>query len=53
MQIAGRVAAWELPHWVLFDGGEGVSDPPPRHPDGSFVWSSVDSVTVSDVDGFH
>ena len=24
MQIAGRVAAWEPPHRVLFDGGEGV-----------------------------
>jgi uncharacterized protein YndB with AHSA1/START domain len=24
MQIAGRVAAWEPPHRVVFDGGEGV-----------------------------
>ncbi|MFZ0159404.1 MAG: SRPBCC domain-containing protein, partial [Kineosporiaceae bacterium] len=24
MQIAGRVAAWEPPHRIVFDGGEGV-----------------------------
>ena len=37
MQVAGRVAVWEPPHRVLFDGGEGV--------DGlSFEWT----VTPSD-----
>jgi len=24
MQIAGRVAVWEPPHRIVFDGGEGV-----------------------------
>ena len=38
------------PHRLIF---RPTAEPPPRRPDGSLDWSSVDSVTVSDVDDYH